>query len=316
MTLNKLFVNIDLLSLCVININIMLSFSDLELRETGFQSSQGVPGHRCDLVALGVSHEKGDPAYNWVNESRSEGCLFQYTLEGSGRFQSVPEGRPVSLPAGTGFLAELPSRTRYWLEPGDHWGFVYVILDGDMARDLVRLLLSRHGAVWELPSEHPALVQLQQLHLRVCEDRIPDAFELSATAYGFLMELFRSGPNPGKPLSEPVNRALRFMEMHFSNPDLSMAEMEAAAGCSRYHLSRLFRRETGSSPYATLQDLRIRNALHLLNHSGDAVKEIAWKCGYRDTANFCREFKHRTHRTPTQARKLNENYKFSRVYTP
>jgi len=303
------------LSIYAKDIKIMPTLSDVELREAGFQPGGGVSRPRCDLLALGVSHES-DPTYDWCNEHRSEGCLFQYTLEGMGSFQFLPEGKTVPLPPGTAFLTEFPSRTRYWLESGREWKFVYAILDGDMGRELVRLLFSRHGAFWHLPAEHPAIMQLLHLHLRVCEEQIPDSFELSAIAYRFLMELFRSGPNPGRSVSEPVTLALRFMEKHFSNPDLSMAEIETAAGCSRYYLSRLFRRDLGVSPYSTLQDLRIRSAFRLLNHSKDAIKEIAWKCGYRDTANFCREFKKRTQRTPTQARKLKENYNFSGVYTP
>ena len=294
----------------------MLGKLSLELRETGFQRSQVFAHHRCDLAALGVSHEKGLTPYDWHNYDRAEGCLFQYTLDGGGAFQTLPEGKPVHLPAGTAFLVELPSQTRYWLESeaGRHWGFIYVILDGEMARDLVRLLLQRHGTIWELPPTHPAIEFLKNLHLRLGDGRIPDGFELSSIAYTFLMELFRTGPYPGRTLSSSVSRAIGFIEGHFPDPDLSMSEIEIAAGCSRYHLSRLFRKETGSSPYATLQDLRIRKALELLNHSGDSIKEIAWKCGYRDTSNFCREFKRRNHKTPTQARKLKENYKFSSTY--
>ncbi|MCC5843441.1 MAG: helix-turn-helix transcriptional regulator [Verrucomicrobia bacterium] len=93
-----------------------------------------------------------------------------------------------------------------------------------------------------------------------------------------------------------------------------MSEIETAADCSRYHLSRLFRKETGSSPYATLQDIRIRKAIRLLNHREDSVKEIAWQCGYRDTANFCREFKRRTLNTPTQARKQTQTHNFTSIH--
>lgn len=294
----------------------MLSLSDLELRETGFQRSHVFPRHRCDLVALGVSRETDPLSYDWRNANRSEGCLFQITLEGRGHYQTLPDGKRMPVPPGSAILVELPSQTRYWLEPGDQWGFMYVILEGETVRDLVRLLMQRHGAIWDLSSAHYAMGLLGTLHRRVCAGQIPDAFELSTFAYTLLMELFRSGSHPGRSLSSPVSRALSFMEEHYANPDLSMAEIETAAACSRYHLSRLFRRDTGSSPYATLQDIRIRKALWLLNHREDSVKEIAWQCGYRDTANFCREFKRRTQNTPSQARKLKKTYKFTSVHTP
>lgn len=295
---------------------IMPDLNGLAIRENGFNSGRVFAHCRCDPVAVGVSMERGDTPYDWDNRNRNEGCLFQYTLRGQGWFQTLPEGKAEPLAPGTGFLTELPSQTRYWLEPGDEWGFIYVILDGDLARERVRELLDRHGALWTLPESHASVSALRDLHLRVCDGRIPDAFELSSIAHTFLMDLFRSGPRPERRRSVYVEAAMRHMAQAYGDAALSMAEIEEAAGCSRYHLSRLFRTELGVSPYAYLQEVRIRAALGWLHHSDKPVKEIAGLCGYADTANFCREFKRQTHKTPTRARRLGRNLNLSAVHTP
>ena len=41
----------------------------------------------------------------------------------------------------------------------------------------------------------------------------------------------------------------------------------------------------------------------------------AANCGYRDTANFCREFKRRSLKTPMEARHLGHHLNLSAVYT-
>jgi AraC-like DNA-binding protein len=285
------------------------------LRETGFNRSHVSPSHQCDLVVEGMAIETGQRRYDWDNRQRHEGYLFQYTLSGEGRFQTLPDGRPVILRPGTGFLAGLPSNTRYWHQSGTQWGFCYVILNGNMARELANELVDQHGHIWNLPLEHPSLAIIRRIHLLVAEGHIPDGFELAIAGYNLLMELFRSGPHPARKQSPAVEQALTLMEQAFADGGLSMKRIAAAAGCSRYHLSRRFRAETGQSPYATLQQIRIRHALRQLTVSSLAVKEIAANCGYRDTANFCREFKRQTLKTPTEARNLGHHLNLSTVYT-
>lgn len=284
-------------------------------RETGFNRSHVSPSHQCDLVVEGVAIETGQRRYDWDNRQRHNGCLFQYTLSGEGRFQTLPDGRPVILRPGTGFLVSLPSNTRYWHQSGTPWEFCYVILDGTMARDLVNELVDQHGHIWNLPLEHPSLAIIRRIHLLVTEGHIPDGFELAIAGYNLLMELFRSGPHPARKQSPAVEQALTLMEQAYADGGLSMKRIAAAAGCSRYHLSRRFRAETGQSPYATLQQIRIRHALRQLTASSLTVKEIAANCGYRDTANFCREFKRRTLKTPTEARNLGRHLNLNTVYT-
>ena len=294
---------------------IVPSLDGLPLRETGFSRSDAFPLHRCDLVAAGVAEESGRRVYDWDNRRRRNGCLFQYTLSGEGRFQILPDGRTELLRPGTAFLAEFPSETRYWRPQESQWGFCYVILDGDMARDLVRQLISSYGHLWHLPLAHPALEIIRGVHLRVTEGRIPDGFELAIAAHNLLMELFRSGSHPARHLSPAVEQTLRLMEKAYADSSLSMERIEEVVKCSRYHLSRLFRAETGHSPYSTLQQIRIRQALRQITTTALPIKEIAFNCGYRDTANFCREFKRRTLKTPTEARHMGRLLNLSAVYT-
>lgn len=68
------------------------------------------------------------------------------------------------------------------------------------------------------------------------------------------------------------------------------------------YFSTLFRRVHGVSPAQYLQGARVRHACRLLAGSQLSVKEIASRCGYADSAHFCRQFKTHTGYPPAQYR--------------
>ena len=65
------------------------------------------------------------------------------------------------------------------------------------------------------------------------------------------------------------------------------------------HVSRLFRREGLAGFNEYLNRVRIDRAKFLLRKHPLSLDEIAVKCGYSDTAYFCRVFKRLTKTTPT-----------------
>lgn len=68
------------------------------------------------------------------------------------------------------------------------------------------------------------------------------------------------------------------------------------------HLSRLFRRQGLMNFVDYLTWVRIDRAKSLLQHQELTLDEVAVRCGYAETAYFCRVFKAKTKQTPTQYR--------------
>jgi transcriptional regulator GlxA family with amidase domain len=80
-----------------------------------------------------------------------------------------------------------------------------------------------------------------------------------------------------------------------ASPVEAMTEQSGLPGRS---FKRRFRRATGHSPIAYVQQLRVQQAKRMLAGTREPIDEIAWKVGYEDSSAFRRLFKRITHVTP------------------
>ena len=81
--------------------------------------------------------------------------------------------------------------------------------------------------------------------------------------------------------------------------NVSLDELSAASGLSRYHLIRSFKQQYGQSPHAFQLDHRINRAKGLLER-GDSLSDTALQLGFADQSHFQRHFKKRLAVTPKQ----------------
>lgn len=96
-------------------------------------------------------------------------------------------------------------------------------------------------------------------------------------------------------------RAIEFIEAHYCR-DISLLEVGAAAGLSITHLTHVFQRATGETPYSYVISRRLRQALHLLRHTDLPIAHIALDVGFADQAHLTRTFQRRFGKTPKVAR--------------
>ena len=83
---------------------------------------------------------------------------------------------------------------------------------------------------------------------------------------------------------------------------LDVAELAAAAGLSRAHFSREFRRTFGVSPHGYLLTRRLERAAALLRTTDSSVAEICMSVGLQSVGSFTTSFKRAYGRTPTEYR--------------
>lgn len=100
---------------------------------------------------------------------------------------------------------------------------------------------------------------------------------------------------------ERIGRVIRHLHEHYRE-GLSIAGLSRVAGLSRSSLHRLFKLQTGMTVSAYATQLRIGNACALLLNSERPIALIAEEVGYRNLANFNRQFKGLKRKTPREFR--------------
>jgi AraC family transcriptional regulator len=109
---------------------------------------------------------------------------------------------------------------------------------------------------------------------------------------------------PAAPTGRETKRvidAIRLVESDAARP-LELKEMAAAAGMSKYHFLRVFRRLTGLTPHRYLISARLRRAAVALASSRRPVIAIALDAGFGDLSTFNKTFRAVFGVTPTQYR--------------
>jgi AraC-like DNA-binding protein len=109
-------------------------------------------------------------------------------------------------------------------------------------------------------------------------------------------------PGPPAPRTRPehaaVRRARMYLEERWDAP-VTLAELAAHAGLSRFELARTFRVQIGLPPHAFQLDLRIARARSLLA-AGEPPAAVAAACGFCDQAHLTRVFKRAVGVTPAR----------------
>jgi two-component system response regulator YesN len=100
--------------------------------------------------------------------------------------------------------------------------------------------------------------------------------------------------------------AQSYIDGHFSEPNLSLEEVAAAAQISPGYLSRLLKHETGFSFVDYLTRVRINKAVQIMSNPAVKVYEVAEAVGYQSQHYFSRAFKRVFGRSPVEYRKGGE----------
>ena len=100
--------------------------------------------------------------------------------------------------------------------------------------------------------------------------------------------------------------ALRYIEQHYQDTDLTNAILARECGISEVYFRRLFLEKMGTSPRQYLIDVRMQKAKQLLAEGALKISAVAQACGFSNPYHFCRVFRRCTGVTPTDYRTQND----------
>jgi AraC-like DNA-binding protein len=247
-----------------------------------------------------------DVSYRWHGLQRGPGefSIWQYTLSGHGGL--VYEGHEYEVSVGEAMMLHVPHDHVYFLPAtSDHWEFFYLDLVGGEAMRLWRELVRRNGPVGRFALDSGTVALAAELCSAIVDGTLTSPFQASARAYGWLMQmiddLLPSG-GVGGDFPAWMDAVVRLCQDHLDEP-LTIDDLAAAAGYSRFHFTRQFTRAQGVSPGVFLRQLRLRHAVRLLQSERLSIKEIANRTGFRDDCYFSKVFRNEYGVSPDRYRR-------------
>ncbi len=105
----------------------------------------------------------------------------------------------------------------------------------------------------------------------------------------------------GTSMDRRIRDAVAFMREHYRRR-FTVSGLARRFNMSSSRFAHLFRAQTGASPMAYIERLRISRAQELLLASNMSVGEIAYECGYEDPLYFSHVFRRSTGRSPRRFR--------------
>ncbi len=243
-----------------------------------------------------VTRPEGYPFYHWIQTEAGEGRL-SYGNE----IVVLEPFTGLLLPPGMPHAYEATSQ-------GNGWSTLYLTFGGEATGPILAAFAIREPAFfrWEPDSPLAPLLGLMLEQLDTGNDLF--GLETSTETYRFLGLLSKFGQASSISVTrnmEKLEPLLRWMEIHYGNPDIGLDSLAEVLGISSRHLSKLFQLTFGLSPYAYLVQMRIHKAKERLAGNPDlTVSSIAGETGFRDTSHFVATFRKHTNLTPQQFRRL------------
>ena len=214
---------------------------------------------------------------DWVLDEKTPTgySRIYYVVSGDLMYESA-EGRRAMRP---GFLYALPSTVPYRVERDPRVDFtctyLHVVFGGYRVTGLI-----------ETPVEEGSCLEalIRTVGQAIREKRIELLEGLSEDFSFFLREDERFTRN-----SEMLTRVQRYILRHLSE-DLSIERLSRLFSYHPNYFIRLFRSETGYTPYQYIVQQRMQYAVTQLN-LGLPNDEVCYACGYTDSSTFTRAFR-------------------------
>lgn len=104
--------------------------------------------------------------------------------------------------------------------------------------------------------------------------------------------------------TEDIKCCIKYMEENF-NRNITLAELANLVHLNPNYFCNYFKKQTGLTPFAQLNNIRIHRASKILCQTELSIAEVAEACGYENTNYFIRRFKEARGCTPSVYRKKN-----------
>ena len=231
---------------------------------------------------LKVSNKKG---FRLLENSRKTSVLI-IVLKGRIRFTSCGQAliatpdAPIYIPSGAEYLNEC-------LEDAE--SLLFNFSEQELDRKITSL--SR--------IETPTATRIFERIRALKAQKEPCA---EAEIFSLLYDMVRIGYTEATPARDSrIKPALEYAELHFCDPELTVAHLAALCGISTVYLNKQFKKELMETPFSYVTRRRMETARDMLREHCP-VGNVADAVGYSDVYQFSRAFKRHYGASPKNSR--------------
>jgi AraC family transcriptional regulator len=261
-----------------------MSFSGMRVQHIGL-----LPGAQYEFAWKGTTHY-----LSYLDVQLADGETFDGTARR--RLPRDLRGKLSFVPAG--------EQTWGWSVARDRYNtFTVVYFDPDEVDAEVAKRLERVTRAHVHFEDAPLRDTMRKLHGALGAAGESDTLYLESLCVLSAMEISRYVDRRADLAGDDAldrGRASRTQELIEANlsRNISLGEMADAAGLSRFHFLRSFKRCTGETPYQYVLRRRIETAQTLLREQPMTVEAVAAAVGFSSATRFIRAFRLRTGVTP------------------
>ena len=243
-----------------------------------------------------------------------EFCKILMLVSGSGGY--TVDGRRYALQSGDIVLIGSHTVHRPEFEPGAAYERIILFISPEFLRrsstpgcDLGELFCGEKGHVLRPEdSERKRLFSLAAaLERELAENDYGREILSAGVLLRLLVQLGRSllrsdvpRPGPMTPGNERIASIVRYLDRHLTE-DICIEDLAEQFYLSKYHMRRLFRRETGTTIHGYLTERRLGLAKELMA-GGMSATDACFRAGFRSYCSFTRAYGKHFGSTPTGRR--------------
>lgn len=267
-----------------------------------FFSSPSQTAKKLYYCAISSGHFYCDEKYHLVRDN-FESLLILHVVGGTFTFVNG-DGRHITAKAEDTVILDCYSPHEYYTT--DALESIWVHVCGADALKLYGEIVKNNGNVVRCKDTQ----RVKGLILRIIEEMSgntpPSEPAISLDIYKIFLELLNpfSSKNSGEMKNEEnIEAAKNYVFKHMSEK-ITVKNLAAAAHMSTSHFSRVFKSQTGFSPYDYVLTARLNRAKELLQKTNLSVAQIAEETGFNSEANFVYFFTGNEKISPGKFRRL------------
>ena len=263
-------------------------------------SSPSPTAKRLYYYLISAGHFYCTANYHLIRKNY-DSLLVTHIIDGS--FTFVVKGRHITARQGDTVLLDCFHPHEYYTN--DSFESIWVHFNGPDCLNWYHEIIRNEGNL--IQSGNPE--QIEGLIFRLYDGiRTADAtpeIDLSLELYRLLAEFARPLRSEENSLHYEANirDAKQYVNEHL-NQTIRVGDLAQAVHMSPSHFSRVFKQQTGFSPYDYVLVSRLNRAKEYLQKTSMTVSEIAYEVGFNSDTNFIFFFKSNTGLSSAKFRKL------------